>query len=105
MRCARPIGFDLNYTSLLGRGVYTLFEQGHTKCMVSQTPDGEVIPLFLDDLRDETGRIRTRLVDMESEQVKSVLGMLHFLSQDDLNAAAKWLLNPEEYLFNRILEW
>lgn len=105
MRCARPIGFDLNYTSLLGRGVYTLFEQGHTKCMVSQTPDGEVIPLFLDDLRDETGRIRTRLVDMESEQVKSVLAMLHFLRQDDLEAASKLLPNPEEYLFDRILGW
>jgi 6-phosphofructokinase 1 len=105
MRCARPIGFDLNYTSLLGRGVYTLFEQGHTKCMVSQTPDGEVIPLFLDDLRDENGRIKTRMVDMESPQVKSIFNMLHFLTEDDVNAAAELLPNPEEYLFDRILEW
>lgn len=105
MRCARPIGFDLNYTSQLGQGVYTLFMQGHTKCMVSQTTEGEIIPLFLDDLRDETGRIRTRLVDMESEPVKLIFEMLHFLSQDDISKVSEFLPNPEEYLFDQILGW
>ncbi|WP_462280088.1 6-phosphofructokinase [Salinivirga cyanobacteriivorans] len=105
MRCARPIGFDLSYTSQLGRGVYTLFKAGHTKCMVSQSPEKDVIPLYLDDLRDADGRIKTRLVNINSHKVSTVYEMLHYLTDDDIEAARAFLPNPEEFVFKRILEW
>jgi len=105
MRCARPIGFDLNYTSLLGRGVYSLFKQGYTKCMVTQSPEEEIIPLFLDDIRNTDGRIKTRLVDIDTHKVKSVYDMLHYLTKEDVEAAKEFLSNPEEFVFEEILNW
>lgn len=105
MRCAMPIGFDLYYTAQLGNGVFSLFNDGYTNCMVSQTQDGKIVPLFLEELRDAEGRIKTRLVNMESEEVKSVFDMLHFLTKDDLDGAAAFLPKPEEYLFEKILAW
>ncbi len=105
MRCARPIGFDLTYTSQLGRGVFTLFEKGHSGCMVTQSPEGEVIPLFLNDVRDANGKIMPRLVDIHSHKVRTVYDMLHYLNIEDVEAARQYLPKPEEYVFENVLEW
>jgi len=106
LRCCRPIGFDLNLCTLLGTGVYTLFEQGHSKCMVTVDPIGDVAPLFLKDVEDENGKVKPRLVDMESQQVKAVMDYrLHYLTTDDIEAAKEYLDKPEDYVFNTILNW
>lgn len=105
LRCARPIAFDLNYTAQLGRGVYTLYEQGHSACMVTLDEKGNIIPLFLNDIRDKDGKIKTRLVNIETHRVSTVYEMLHYLSEEDMQAAKKYLPNPEDYLFKKILNW
>lgn len=74
VRCQTPIAFDLVYCSLLGMGVYTLFKEGKTGCMVYVNPAGEVAPLFLKDLQDQkSGKIPPRLVDIESNKAQSVI--------------------------------
>lgn len=105
-RCARPIAYDLKYATLLGTGVYTLFEQGHTGCMVTVDQMGKVTPLYLKDVADEKGKIKPRLVNIDSEQAQTVLRKnVQFLGPDDYEEASKYLNNPEEYDYLKILNW
>jgi len=105
LRCCKPIGYDLDYCGQLGRGVYTLFSQNHSGCMVAVNSTGEVLPLYLNDLKGEDGRIKTRLVNLESRKVKNVYDNLHYLTPEDRTAAKAYLSNPGEFEFNHILNW
>jgi ATP-dependent phosphofructokinase / diphosphate-dependent phosphofructokinase len=105
LRCCKPIGFDLNYCGQLGRGVYTLFSEGKTGCMVAIDSIGNVLPLYLADLKGPDGRIQARLVNVESHKVKSVYDNLHYLTKDDLQQAKGMIKNADQYLFNTILNW
>jgi 6-phosphofructokinase 1 len=106
-RCYTPIAFDRVYCSLLGFGVYKLFSEGITGCMVYVNTKGDVAPLYLKDLQDPvTGKIPPRLVDINSQRVQSVIdNMLHYITPADYEAAGKFLQNPEEYDFRKILNW
>ncbi len=107
VRCDVPIAYDRQYCSLLGFGVYDLFKAGHTGCMVYVNNFGDVSPLFLRDLQDpQTGKIPPRLVDINGQFVQSVIrNMMHFITPADYEAAKKYVPNPEEYDFKKILEW
>jgi 6-phosphofructokinase 1 len=106
LRCVRPIAFDLSYATILGTGVMKLFQDGITGCMVTQSHQGDVIPLYLKDVEDEKGKIRPRLVNMDSERVKLVFeNNLHYITKNDYKAAKKYLADPEEYDFKKILNW
>lgn len=105
LRCARPIGYDLNYCSQLGRAVYTLFSQGYTGCMAAVDAQGEVLPLYLDDLKGVDGKIKTRLVNINGHRVKSVYENMHYLNDGDLEAAKQYVEYPKEFLFRLILNW
>ncbi len=107
VRCHTPVAFDLVYCSLLGMGVYTLFKEGKTGCMVYVNPQGEVSPLYLKDLQDPiSGKIPPRLVDIESNRVQSVVNhILNFITPTDYEGAKAYLANPEAYDFYKILNW
>ena len=107
VRCCTPIAYDRVYCSLLGFGVYKLFSEGITGCMVYVNAKGDVAPLYLKDLQDPvTGKIPPRLVDIESQRVHSIVdNVMHYITQADYEAVRKYLKNPEEYDFNRILNW
>lgn len=105
LRCCRPIGFDLTLCTLLAMGVKKLFHQGLKGCMVSANSNGDITPLFLKDLAGPDGKIKPRLVNIESEMTKLVFSDLHYLSEEDYEAARNYLPNPEEYDFHKILEW
>lgn len=105
LRCCKPIGYDLSYCGQLGRGAYYLYKKGFTGCMVSVNTNGEVLPLFLNDLKGPDGRIKARLVNMQSQTVKDVFENLHFVSRADINDAAKFTNNPAEFVFEDILNW
>ncbi len=105
-RCARPIAYDLKYATLLGTGVQKLFEEGHTGCMVTVDHLGKVAPLYLKDVADENGKIKPRLVNIDSEQAQTVLTKnVQYLTPDDFDAASKYLKNPEEYDYMSIMNW
>jgi 6-phosphofructokinase 1 len=83
-----------------------LFQDGRTGCMVTVTPKGDIEPLYMKDVEDENGKVRPRLVNMESEKVKLVYeNNLHYITRNDYKAAKKFLTDPEEYDFKKILGW
>lgn len=106
LRCCRPIAYDLSYATRLGLGVYKLFKKGNTGCMVTVDRSGTVEPLFLKDVEDEQGKVKPRLVNIESEKVQLIYrNNLHFITKADYHGAQKYVKDPEEYDFFKILEW
>jgi len=105
LRCCRPIGFDLTLCTLLASGVVRLFKEGKTGCMVNANSTGDIVPLFLDDLQGEDGKIAPRLVDIDSDLANLCFKNLDYLVWEDLSQAAKYLDKPEDYLFSSILNW
>ena len=106
IRCVQPNGYDLTYCSLLGYGVKKLFLQGVTGAMVTTNPKGEIIPLYLKDVEDENGKIKPRLVNLNGPKAELIFNEgLQYLTPADYEAAKKYLPNPEEYDFKKILNW
>ncbi len=103
LRCCRPIGFDLTLCTLLGMGVKKLFDQGKSGCLVSANSRGDITPMYLSDLQDKNGKIQPRLVDIQSEFAELCFQNLHFIEEADYEAAKKYLDNPSDYDFNKIL--
>ena len=81
--------------------------QGKTGCMVYVDSEGNVSPLYLKDLQDPTtGKIPPRLVDIKSDRFTSVVeNILNAITPADYEAAKKYVANPEEFDFHKILNW
>lgn len=106
LRCCRPVAYDLVYATRLGLGVYNLYKEGNTGCIITINGGGKATPLFLKDIEDENGKVKPRLVDAESEGVQTIFkNNLHYITKEDYRAAKKYVKNPEEYDFYKILEW
>ena len=106
LRCVNPSGFDLMYCSLLGIGVKMLYDEGYSGCMVTSDPKGDVFPLFLKDVTDENGKVKPRLVNINSQKARLVYEHnLQFLGKEDYEEARKYLPDPENYDFLKILNW
>ena len=107
VRCQTPCAFDLVYCSQLGMGVYKLFSEGKTGCMVYISQEGYVSPLYLKDLQDpETGKIPPRLVDINADKIHQVIdNLMHYITEADYEEAKAYIENPEEYDFRKILNW
>jgi 6-phosphofructokinase 1 len=107
IRCVAPIAYDLMYCTQLGFGVYELFKQGETACMVYVDQMGETRPLYLKDLQDKvTGKIPPRVVDIDGDMAQGIYNHIcHYITPADYEAARKYVPNPEEYDFHRILNW
>jgi ATP-dependent phosphofructokinase / diphosphate-dependent phosphofructokinase len=74
--------------------------------MVTSDPKGDVYPLFLKDVTDEKGKVRPRMVNINSQKVTMVYNNnLQFLTEADYDAARKYMPDPENYDFNKILNW
>ncbi len=105
LRCVDPSAFDLTYCTTLGIGVKKLYDEGHTGCMVAVNLEEEVIPVYLKDVEDENGKIRTRLVNMEKEVIRQTFReSIYYLDAEDREAAGEWLENPEEFEYASILQ-
>lgn len=107
VRCNTPVAYDLVYCSELGMGVYKLFKEGYTGCMVFVDGAGSVVNLSLKDLQDpETGKIPPRLVNINTDSFKAVIdNILCYITPDDYEAAKKYVNDPAAYDFNKILNW
>jgi 6-phosphofructokinase 1 len=75
LRCAAPIPFDIDYTRTLGYGAvrFLLGEHGDERTRSGGLvclDNGRLEVLPFDELRDASGRIRTRMVDIASEHYK-----------------------------------
>ncbi len=106
VRCQDPIAFDLTYCTELAMGVYELFEKGETGCMVFVDHNGEAKPLYLHDLQNEEGKIPPRRVNIEGGTAQNYYNHIcHYITEADYEAAKKYVPNPEDYDFKKILNW
>lgn len=107
IRCQDPVATDLIYCSELGMGVYKLFSQGETGCMVCVDRTGAVKSLRLEDIQDpQTGKIPPRLVDTSTDKFRAVMDyFLTYVTPADYAAASKYVENPEQFDFCKILNW
>ena len=71
--------------------------------MVTANSRGEITPLFLSDIQDENGKIAPRLVDINSELAELCFQNLFYVNEGDYKEAKKYVPNPSEYDFNKIL--
>ena len=106
IRCVKPIAFDLMYCALLGMGVKRLFDKGITGCMVTADAKGDIAPLYLKDVADENGKVKPRLVNINSQKAALVFeDGLQYLSEADYEDAKQYVDDPEKYDFRKILNW
>ena len=108
VRCQDPVAYDVTYCTELAMGVYQLFSEGKTGCMVYVDSFGNVSPLYLADLQDpNTGKIPPRVVDINSGTAQNYYKYIaHYVTEADYEAVkALGIKNPEAYDFNKILEW
>ena len=108
VRCQDPGAYDLTYCTELAMGVYQLFSEGKTGCMVYVDAYGNVSPLYLSDLQDpETGKIPPRIVDINAGTAQNYYKFIaHYITPEDYEAVkALGIENPEAYDFKKILNW
>ena len=108
VRCQDPVAYDVTYCTELAMGVYQLFSEGKTGCMVYVDSYGNVSPLYLADLQDPTtGKIPPRVVDINSGTAQNYYNYIaHYVTPEDYEAVrALGIENPEAYDFRKILNW
>ena len=108
VRCQDPVAYDLTYCTELAMGVYQLYSEGKTGCMVYVDAYGNVAPLYLADLQDpNTGKIPPRVVDINAGTAQNYYKYIaHYVTEADYEAVkALGIENPEAYDFNKVLEW
>ena len=108
VRCQDPVAYDVTYCTELAMGVYQLYSEGKTGCMVYVDSFGNVSPLYLADLQDpNTGKIPPRVVDINAGTAQNYYKYIaHYVTEADYEAVrALGIENPEAYDFNKILNW
>jgi 6-phosphofructokinase 1 len=74
--------------------------------MVVSGPNGDISALYLKDVEDENGKVKPRLVNMEGQKSKMVFNdSLQYIEPKDYEAAKKYVPDPENYDFRKILNW
>jgi ATP-dependent phosphofructokinase / diphosphate-dependent phosphofructokinase len=104
LRCAKPVAFDVDYTRTLGFGAVRYLVDGGSGALIA-LEGGRVRPVSLADLLDpQTGRIRTRQVDLTTEAYRVARDYMVYLEPSDfidrqsLDAlAAQTNLNADEF--------
>ncbi len=103
-RACSPIAFDMNYCTMLGMGVKKLYDEGRTGCIVIAKANGEISPLYLRDIEDrKTGKIKTRLVDVDAQDYKLAFSNLHYVKPENYKEIGKIVPHPEDYDLEKIL--
>ena len=59
--------------------------------------------MHLSDLQDEKGKIKPRLVNVDSEFAQLCFQNLHYINENDYLEAKKYVKFPSEYDFKKIL--
>jgi len=89
LRCAKPVAFDVDYTRTLGFGAVRYLVDGGSGALIA-LESGRVCPLDLDQLLDpQTGRIRTRQVNLTTEAYRVARDYMVYLEPADFTDEAK----------------
>ena len=74
--------------------------------MVTADTVGKIAPLYLDDVTDKSGKVQPRLVDIKGDKSQLVFNQgLQFIGEGDYKKAKKFVKDPEEFDFRKILGW
>ena len=74
--------------------------------MVYVDASGEAHPLYLKDLQQADGKIPPRRVAIDGGTAQNYYSHIcHYITAADYEAAKKFVSNPEEYDFKKILNW
>jgi len=85
VRCADPIPFDMECTRDLGYCAARYIIEGGTEALVS-IQDGRFRPIKFSDIMDpHTGRMRVRMVDIESDRFKIAQSYMLRLKKEDFD--------------------
>ncbi len=85
VRCADPIPFDLEYTRDLGYCAAKYVIEGGTNALVS-IQRGRFTPVPFDEIMDpQTGRMRVRMVDTQSDQYRIAFAYMLRLKREDFD--------------------
>jgi len=104
IRCCPPIAYDMKYCTMLGMGVKKLYDEGCTGCIVIVKNNGEIVPLYLKDIEDpKTGKIKTRLVDVDMPDYELSFSNMHYIKADDYDKISKLVQHPEDFDVEKIL--
>ena len=103
LRCAKPVPFDVDYTRTLGFGAVRYLLGGGSGALIALS-GGHVEPMALEDLTDpETGRIRTRQVDLTTEAYRVARDYMVRLEPADFEGerldrlSGQTSLSPDEF--------
>jgi 6-phosphofructokinase 1 len=89
VRCADPIPFDMEYTRDLGYCAAKYVIEGGTNALVSMQ-QGRFKPVPFDSIMDpETGRMRIRMVDIESDRYRIAYAYMLRLKRSDFEDAGE----------------
>jgi 6-phosphofructokinase 1 len=93
LRCAPPIPFDIEYTRDLGYGAVDYLKQapdsGEIGAMIT-LQEGHMVPLPFGSFSDpDTGRVRIRLVNVESSSYRVAREYMIRLDREDLEDSGK----------------
>ncbi len=88
LRCADPIPLDAAYCRDLGYSAIRFLLQGGSRAMVS-IQGGRLVPIPFDELREpQTGKMRVRLVDINSEGYRVAREYMIRLEREDFEYSA-----------------
>jgi 6-phosphofructokinase 1 len=88
LRCADPVAFDQEYTKELGYGAIEAFVKGSSACLIVKE-NNQVVPWEFKTLLDpKTGRVRTRLVEVDSQAFRVAKAYFWRLADKDYDNAA-----------------
>jgi 6-phosphofructokinase 1 len=103
LRCAKPVPFDVEYTRTLGYGAVRYLLRGGSGALIALS-GGRVTPVTLADLQDpQTGRVRVRMVDIDTEGYEVACSYMIRLEAADLTEprlsqlAALTTLSPADF--------
>jgi 6-phosphofructokinase 1 len=89
LRCVDPMPSDMEYTRDLGYCAARYVIEGGTNCVISMT-HGRFRPIPFDDIMDpQTGRMRVRMVDIDSERYRIARTYMLRLRREDLDDPAE----------------
>jgi 6-phosphofructokinase 1 len=89
LRCADPVPSDMEYTRDLGYCAARYVIEGGSHCVVSLT-HGRFRPIPFADIMDpQTGRMRVRMVDIDSERYRIARTYMLRLRKEDLDDPAE----------------
>jgi 6-phosphofructokinase len=74
LRCADPCAFDVQYTRALGSAAVAFLDEGAGSGMIC-IENGQARALRFEELRDQSGRIPVRRLDVQSDQWKDSLAL------------------------------